>query len=150
MILWRFFGFLGLCIHTKRRLEGGTQKRPPSRLWKSHVIFHRSISRSNFSKNTRNLLFSWMFVKQSLQFSKKFLKHLCFCLKGRKISAWFLKLFEEYAKIMTICNFVKKYFCKFSKIFRPLTPYDPSPLKFSLPRTKFLQAPLIDILFLKM
>ena len=46
------------------------------------------------------------------------------------------------------CNFLKKYFCKFSKIFRrprgsvPRTPYQADPLKCSPPRTEILAAPL--------
>ena len=79
------------------------------------------------------------FLLSFIQKFQKFLKifpNLCvFRPNARKLNAWFLKIFEKYAKLIIFFVIFRRLFCKFAKVVlrpvgsAPRTPYGADPLK---------------------
>ena len=71
--------------------------------------------------------------------------------KARKINAWFVKIFEKYAKIMHFHNFLKKYLKIFENYpaswgLHPRTPHKADPKKcFSPPKNNSWLRPCLGI-----
>ena len=82
-------------------------------------------------------------------FLKSFPNNCVFRPNVRKIKTGFVNFFEKQLKLCIYCNFLKKFYCKFSKIFRrpgapsPGPPTSPTPYNVPSPRTEILAAPLI-------
>ena len=72
-----------------------------------------------------------------------------FLQRHKKLTHDVLNFFEEYAKIMHFCYFLKRFFENFQNFsgiggFGPLTPYEADPKKCSS-RTEILSAQLLHI-----
>ena len=75
-----------------------------------------------------------IFHQKFWKFSQNFLKQLCFSSKRAKnLTSGFESFLQNRWKYSVFCNFLRDFFCKFSKIFRrpggsaPRTPYLESP-----------------------
>ena len=80
-------------------------------------------------KIDKNSIFLLNFHQRFPKLSQNLSSICSFRPNARKINAWFVKSFENYAKIMQFCNFRKNSFANFRKFtgvlgLRPRTPYE--------------------------